>query len=321
MKLNHVMYIAATLLLATIQTAHAQSLDQLMPQSQTQQVTVNVACGDLQKSNCAQVLPHIAQYSAPQGVSINPISSKGSVQSAYAVCKNIVPFAVGQNDAFASVAEQTQCAATYQVIGQPLYPYYGYLIVLNSNKASSLDDLVNNEPSGKSVSIAVGKFGSGGQITFSNMLLTNSSYKQSISEVDQDWTSALGSIEDGNIDGYFVMDSPGSPLIASIKGMVDKNKQPIFKFLDVRPGNAFYALTDWNGKPMYQKVVISENCWVCSATKTVSTNAVLIVNSQWANSDANTNAVTVMRSSADQADAGIRAATLTPKDWTGSIGN
>jgi TRAP-type uncharacterized transport system substrate-binding protein len=295
----------------------APSLDSLMPDNTQFSATMTVACGDLQKSNCAQVLPHIAYYSVPQGVTLNPIASKGSVQSAFGVCKGVVNAAIGQADAFSYVADTTACTASYDTIGAPLYPYFGYLITSAKNSANSLNDLVNNTPDGQSVTIADGKIGSGGQITFGNILATDTEYKQKISEVPEDQNIALGAIQDGSLSGYFIMDSPGSPLIVSIKSATDKNGKPLYKFLDIRPSDQFFALQDWNNKPMYQAVTISSGFF--SDKKTVSTNAVIIVNHSYFNS--NSQAVNYLRGAADQADAAIRAATLTPSNWTGQISN
>ncbi len=300
--------------------AQIQSLDSLGDSTQAQ-TTITIACGDLQKANCAQVLPDIAQYSTASLVNLAPVSSRGSVQSAEGLCKGMVEAAVGQHDAFALVEQSTQCANSFTAVGRPLYPYFGFLVVNAKNPAGSLSDLVADLPSGRSVQIADGKVGSGGQVTFGNILATDQNLRDSVAEKPYDWTVAESQVEDGQLDGYFVMDAPGSPLIQSIKAEVEPGtKKPLFKFLDVRPGPRFYALKDWQGVPLYQQVVVSENCWLCDRTKTVSTWAELFVNSQWANQDQNESAYAVLQKSVDQADASIRAATLTPKDWTGVIG-
>jgi TRAP-type uncharacterized transport system substrate-binding protein len=307
--------------------ANAQSTPSLdsLDNSTVQTVTITVACGDLKKANCAEILPHIAQYTSASNVQIQPVASRGSVQSAEGLCKGLINAAVGQHDAFAEVEQQTLCANTFTSVGHPLYPYFGYLIVAASNKANSLNDMVDNLPTGKDVQIADGKVGSGGQITFDNIRQygtddNGNSYQTTVSALPEDWTIAQEQISSGQLDGYFIMDAPGSPLIAQIKSIIDPNtKKPAFKFLDVRPGDKFYDLQDWKGVPLYQEVTINGGGWFSNATKTVSTWAELYANTTWTNSDTNEQAFSVLQQSADQADAAIRASTLTPKDWTGDI--
>jgi TRAP-type uncharacterized transport system substrate-binding protein len=310
-----------------IPSAHAQSappsLNSMMPQSQNQMVTLNMACGDLGKSNCAQVLPKIKYYSIQQNVNIQPVSSTGSVESALGVCGGEVQAAVGQADAFSSVSATTQCTAAFQIVGKALYPYQAYLVVAASNPAGSLRDLVNNTPMGKSVRIADGKVGSGGKITFQNILNTDATFKQKISERTDDYKSALEEMLDGQLDGYFVMDAPNSPLVDSIESQTDKNGKPLYKFIAVNPSDDFFAITDNlnNGKPLYQSTPLAFGNTTDSGflgiggKNTVEVNAEIIVNSNY-NSGITQQYVDILRSAADSADADITAVTNTPSSWT-----
>lgn len=301
----------------------APSLESMMPQSQSQVVVLNMACGDLQKSNCAQVLPKIKYYSIQQNVNIQPVSSTGSVESALGVCGGEVQAAIGQADAFSAVGSTTQCTGAFQVVGKPPYPYEAYLVVAASNPAGSLGELVSNEPEGKSVRIADGKQGSGGKITFQNILNSDSTFKHKISERTDDYNSALEEMLDGQLDGYFVMDAPNSPLVTNIESQTDKNGKPLYKFIGVNPSDAFFQITDGinNGKPLYSSVALSfgnttEGGFLGFGGKsTIEVNAEIIVNSTYDSGNNQPN-VDVLRSAADSADADIMAATNTPADWT-----
>jgi TRAP-type uncharacterized transport system substrate-binding protein len=299
-----------------VTNAIAASLDDLMPGEQKFEVAVKVACGNKDKSNCAQVLPRVAEYSRPRGVTLEAIESKGSAQSANGVCLGAVQFAIGQLDAFDAVQRNTDCTGTYESVGKPLYPYQGYFVVASNNKASTLDALVANVTEGKALSVASGKIGSGGQVTFENILKANPSYKRVVRVVDSDQDTSLERITNGTLDGYFVMDGPGSDLVQSIKNSKDKNGEPLYKFLDVHPGDAFYGLKSWGGMPMYNEVTIAKGWLMGRDTKTVSTNAVMIVNTKWMNQSRDTaKAVKIITDSADKAEGAIRSDTLTPETW------
>lgn len=323
-----VMFASLAAAIALSHTAKAQDLDSMMGASTNQfSDNVDVACGVLTKANCALVLPKIAHYSVPQGVTISPIESHGSLQSAEAVCKGIIQSAIGQMDAFSLVENSTACASSFQQIGSPLYPYYGYLVVLASNPANSMDDLVNNVQQGQTLNVADGKMGSGGQVTFQALLAADPNWKRVVAESDEDQDSALGNLSDGTLDAYFVMDGPGSALVSTIKNSVDKNGNKVYKFLDISPDSSFFNELDFNGKPLYQSLILKSGWFI--DTHTISTNAVLIVNTSWANgqswgsnpADSNsTQAVNVLRQAQDQAEAAIMASTLTPPNWTGSVG-
>jgi hypothetical protein len=83
MKKIYVLVAAAAMGVAAVAPAMAQSLsERLAAKKQTLAVEMAVACGKLDKSNCTQVLPRLAEYSVPRGVNIKPIESQGSLESA-----------------------------------------------------------------------------------------------------------------------------------------------------------------------------------------------------------------------------------------------
>lgn len=294
------------------------SLDEMAPKASVFSASMNVACGDLQKTSCAIVLPKIMGYSAPQGLTLVPVKSGGSVESAQVgVCPGIVPAAVGMADGFDAVLRLPQCQAAFEVFGPPLFPYFGYLVVAASNPATSLEQLVANAPANTTIIVSDGKAGTGGQVTFSNVLGTNPAYKRVISEDDDPAAASLAKILSGAISGYFVMDSPGSPFLAKLMGQLDSSGKPVFKILDVRPGTDFYALRGVNGHLLYQEVTINPGIMGFGATKTVSTNAEMILNSAWAKNPANAQTISILAAAADKAEAGILAASHSPSDWTG----
>ena len=63
--------------------------------------------------------------------------------------------------------------------------------------------------------------------------------------------TALNKLRDRQIDAFFVMDGPQSPLLQEVRETVDpKTKQRIFKFVDVRPSEKLTAMP-FNGRNLY----------------------------------------------------------------------
>ena len=57
---------------------------------------MEVACGKLDKENCAIVVPEINSKTVLQGVRLKPLESKGSVESLNGLCDGDVTVAVVQ---------------------------------------------------------------------------------------------------------------------------------------------------------------------------------------------------------------------------------
>ncbi len=288
------------------------------PQAPKVSTAINVACGDPKKSSCALVLPQIAAYSAKQGLALVPVATLGSVQSAESnVCPGTAQAAIGMADGFDSVRKSALCATSFDVIGHPLFPYFGYLIVSNAIPVSTLDNLVNNLGVGQVLTVSDGKPGTGGQVTFANILASNPVYRHLIVTTELDRDAALADVQNIALHAYFVMDRPGSPTIQAIANATDAHGNPLYKFLAINPGPAFYGLKDAAGHPLYHEVTINAGFMGFGNTTTVSTDAVVIVNHDWAHDPANAHAVSVLQVAAHQADAGIRMATKTPASWKG----
>jgi OOP family OmpA-OmpF porin len=280
--------------------------------------TIKLACGDLKKSSCALVLPHIAEYSAKQGLALDPVATSGSVESAQSdVCSGTAQAAIGMADGFDSVRKSAACAGSFELMGHPLFPYFGYLIVSNSVPVTTLDNLVNNLGVGQVLTVSDGSAGTGGQVTFANILASNPSYQHAIVTTSLDREASLDAIQNQAQHAYFVMDGPGSPAIQAIANATDAHGNPLYKFLSINPGPAFYVLKDADGRPLYHEVTINAGFMGFGNTTTASTDAVMIVNHAWAHDPANAHEVGVLGVAADKADAAIRAATNTPSDWNG----
>lgn len=277
-------------------------------------VTVQVACGRLDKSNCGQVIPRLLEHLGPNTI-LRPVESEGSIESTTGVCEGVVEAAIAQRD---SVNQRVRrdCVGKVDLVGRPLYPYYGYLVVAASNRADSIEDLVRNVGQGQTVRIAAGSETSGGQTTMQAMLDANPAWKRAVTVSNYSQDTALQRITSGSIDAFFVMDSPHSELLENIRSSVDAREKRVFKFLDVRPGSGFYGLKDWRNQFLYQEVVLEGG--IFSSTKTVSTDAVLIMGNAFRENRQNggTRAAEALGNAVERAVPGILADTRAPRDWT-----
>jgi len=299
--------------LSSIMPAFALNLsDQLHANDTATHVDMNVACGKLDKSNCAQVLPRIAEQIAAFNVGLNPAESDGSLDSAKAVCQGLVPAAIVQRDAADFAARK--CPGKIEGVGKALYPYYGFLVIRADAPYDTLEKLVRHLPAGKTLNIAVGTSGSGGAVTMGYILDSNSEWKRAITMQYQDDT-ALQELRDGNIDGFFIMDAPGSPKIEKIKEETDAKGHPVFQFADVRPGDAFYSIKDWSGKNLFQEETVIHGFF--RDTRSVSVDAVVIVGRAFHDDRAHSGPKTVeaLGVAIDKAVGTIRTDTKAPKDW------
>lgn len=301
---------------ASAQTTAAPSLSQRLATAPgATKIAMEVACGKLEKSNCAQVLPRIAEQSMQSGLALTPVESEGSMESATGVCKGLVPAAIVQRDAADLRRRNADCVGRYEPVGKALYPYYGYLVTAAASRYDSLSGLIDDTPQGKVRTIAAGAIGSGGQVTLGYMLRANPEWKRSVTVANFALDTALQRITDGSVDAFFVMDGPGSDLIDQIKSAVDAKGRPLYKFLDVRPGKQFYATRDWSGRNLYQEVVLEGGFF--HSTKTVSVDALMIVANDFRENRAKNGprAVQLLADAIDRSQAEVFADTKTPRDW------
>jgi len=150
--------------LALTAPARAESLsDRRAAKEATQAVEVEVACGKLEKENCAIVVPEINAKTVPVGLRLKPLESKGSVESVNSLCDGDVQIAVVQADVLVQRVTKPDCTGKVVVLGSPLYPYEGFMVVRAETREDKFGDMVANPKSGAVLHVAAGGSGSGGR--------------------------------------------------------------------------------------------------------------------------------------------------------------
>jgi TRAP-type uncharacterized transport system substrate-binding protein len=171
--------VSAFLLAATPVWADSLS-DRRAAKEKADTVEVEVACGKLDKENCAVVVPEINTKTVSQNVRLKPLESKGSVESVDGLCDGDVQMAVVQADVLATRSAKPDCAGKVVALGRPLYPYEGFMVVRADTREDKFGDMVARVAPGKVLRVAAGGSGSGGELTLRNILSTTPGWKEII---------------------------------------------------------------------------------------------------------------------------------------------
>jgi TRAP-type uncharacterized transport system substrate-binding protein len=329
--MKKVLFIAAiATALSMVATTASADLSAKMKKAAKADITMKVACGSAGKANCNTVVPRLSAETTVAGVNLVAETSKGSVESGIGVClgPDFVEAAVGQRDAFDYVTKTSPtvdrnlpdegCANKFQTVGNPVYPYFGYLIARNDTAYKTLQDMVKSAKPGKFIEISAGELGNGGQITMANIMKGNPEWKTAIHVASLDKNESLRALDSGKIDAYFLMDGPNSDTIAAIRDMKNKDtNEPLYKFIEINLSSKFYAnAKDWNGQPLYYQEEIYIPGVLNFNKPTIATDAVLIVGSKYYN--ANKPAMATLTDATDKAQSPIRSDLSVPKGWKAS---
>jgi TRAP-type uncharacterized transport system substrate-binding protein len=135
--------------------------------------------------------------------------------------------------------------------------------------------LVGHLKTGAVLRVAAGGAGSGGEATLRTILANTPEWKQLIDIQPDGSATALNKLRDREVDAFFVMDGPQSPLLQEVRETIDpKTKKRVFKFVDLRPSDRLLAL-QFNARPIYSTATL-ESGWF-SAIKSISTPAVIAI--------------------------------------------
>ncbi|MBV8095744.1 MAG: hypothetical protein JO110_21455 [Acetobacteraceae bacterium] len=307
--------------LAALAVTHAASAETLSERrasrDKLKEVSLEVACGRADKENCAVVVPEVNVRTVANQVRLTPLESKGSVESIKGLCDGDVNVAVVQADAYAALSRSTSCSGKLAVLGPPVYPYLGFMVVSNERKSKdSFQGMVENPAEGKVLRIAAGGPGSGGELTLRTVLNQHPDWKSRVSIEPDGADTALNKVADGQLDAFFVMDAPKSPLIDLVRQTTNpKTHKPTFKFVDFRPSGATKEMTFNNGWPVYATMTVAPG--VFSSTKTIATPAITAVRNDWYQE--NPHVASVIRQGLEDASATIAAGTGAPTEWKNSF--
>ncbi|MBY6243247.1 TAXI family TRAP transporter solute-binding subunit [Methylosinus sp. Sm6] len=303
--------LALTLVAASTEVPAESLSERRAAKEKVETVEIEIACGKLDKENCAIVAPEINSKTISQGVRLKPLESKGSIESVNGLCEGDVNIAVVQADVLAARVAKPDCAGKLVQLGAPLYPYEGFMVVRAETRESKFADLVDNLKSGSVLRVAAGGAGSGGELTLRSVLASQPEWKLLIDIQPDGSATALNKLRDRQIDAFFVMDGPHSPLLQEVRETVDpKTRQRVFKFVDFRPGERLSGQR-FNGRALYATATI-ESGWF-SALRSISTPAVIAIRDEFYRGQPSIAAK--IRQAAEDASPAIAARAGARPDW------
>jgi TRAP-type uncharacterized transport system substrate-binding protein len=290
----------------------AQSLsDRRAAKDAASAAEIEIACGKIDKESCAIAAPEIGAKTAPVGVRLKPLESKGSVESVNGLCDGDVKIAIVQMDVMVQRLAKPDCTGKIVGLGSPLYPYEGFMVVREDARESKFGDMVGALKPGAVLRVAAGGSGSGGEATLRAILANAPEWKQVIDIQPDGAATALNKLRDREIDAFFVMDGPKSPLLTEVRETLDpKTKKRVFKFVDLRPNEKLLGL-QFNNRAIYATATL-ESGWF-SAIKSISTPAVIAIRDDYYR--ANPDIAAKIRQAAEDALPAIAAKAGARPDW------
>lgn len=275
-------------------------------------IVLHVACGGLFKAACAKVLPRIATRTVQEGVELKPAGGGIPTDSFGAVCEGQAAAAIVQHDVIALIGRQPPCLGRFEFVGQPLYPYYAFLVVKAGTAFRQLDDMAGAT---RRRVIMAGAEGTGGQITLGFLLRSNPLLHRSIAAAMGDPDVALQRVADGSIDGFFAVEPLDSDVIDRIRRTIDTHGKPLYTFIDIRPVPAFFQIGDGGGHCLYRLTALEFG--VGEPVTTVSLDAVMLLGRAFRDAHARggPRAMDALATAIDAAQTAILADTRSPPDW------
>ena len=194
------------------------------------------------------------------------ITSRGSVENFDRLVKGEANVAIAQKDAYRwYVSKHPEAADKIDLIGD-LYQECVFLVVKKDGKVENDGDLQK-----EGVTIAVGKKGSGAQVTWEYMTQLESGFKKATS-IPKGGNRVLAKVASGKYDAALFVIQP-------------KPKGWLFKTVANNKDLEFGSITDWDlndkyeGKPIYtfEKVKVEDGLFG-DKVKTICTTASIFIN-------------------------------------------
>jgi hypothetical protein len=272
-------------------------------------ITLQVACGGLAKQACVKVVPRIASRTVQAGINLKPLGSGLALDTAAAVCEGEAAAAMVQRDALALLARLPSCTGRYGIVGRPLYPWYGFLVVKTGAPFRDLGDMA-----GKRLVVA-GSPGSSGQIALRFLLQSDPALQKSVTVSMGDSDIALAWVANGSADGFFALDTLDSDLIDRVRMTVDAHGKPLYSFIDIRPQQAFFHDGDGAGHCLYRLTALDFGSPVPITTFSEDAVMILARASRDAHAKSGPNASDAIATAIDAVEPAILADMKSPSDW------
>jgi hypothetical protein len=245
-------------------------------------------------------------------VDLKPAAGGIPSDTVTAVCDGHAAAAIVQHDAIALIGRQPPCRGHFDLVGQPLYPYYAFLIVRADIPFRQFDEMSGDK---RRRVIMAGAEGTGGQITLGFLLRSDPALKRSINVAMGDPDVGLQGVADGSIDGFFAVEPLDSDMISRARRRTDAHGKPLYSFIDIRPPPEFFRTGDGGGNCLYRLAALDFGG--TEPVTTVSLDAVMLIGHTFhdAHARGGPRAADALASAIDAAQTAILADTKSPSDW------
>ena len=276
-------------------------------------ITLHVACGEVFDAACAKVLPSIAARTAPTGIDLKPAESGGALDPIALVCQDQVAAAIVPADALAERARQPACLGRFDVVGHPLYPLYAFLVV-RAGRAGPFARRPRRRPGGarRSPPARMGPARASRWMRCCDPIRPGNERSPSPTMTP---TTAPPRIADGSIDGFFAVESLGDVLLDQLRLSTNARGEPLYRFVDIRPGPEFFRARDADGHCLYRSTALDFGG--AAPVTTVSVDAVMILGRGYRQAHARGGpfAPDALASAIDATRAAILTDMKSPGDW------
>jgi hypothetical protein len=287
--------IAALLAFAARPGAQGVLDDRLRGQLDNAPLTLEVGCGELNDVPCARILPALNQRTEPSGVLLKPSGPQSFPRALSDVCEARAAAAIVPRDV---MVRSVPCPEGMEVVGKPLFPVYGFLVVPASAGFRGLSDLTGD---GAPILVDVD-----GEAMWNALSVTRAAWTRDIEVTEDGFEPALRQLLKGSADAYFTVMPLNGGLMARLRTAAGANGRPLYGVIDLRMANV----------PCVYRPAMLE----FSATKTLATlsaDAVLVLGRSFraAHARGGPPAGDVLVSALDSARETIQTAMAVPRDW------
>ena len=282
-------------------------------------LTLDVACGPLDRAPCAQVLPRLAATAqgmmprmmpgvtprvTPRGVeamtALNAMT--GICQARPTAAAALVP-----RDAIGSL---TYCAV--DLVGGPLWPAYALLVVRAGTPFRHLGDLTREAAGGRKRVIAADD---AGQIMLDRLLRANPVWRRALAVTRENTPTGLSLVASGNVDAFFTVEAPDGDWVERIRRMTTSAGKPLYGFLDIHPAVAFFQEDDGKGHCLYRRTGLDVGGTAPVTTVATDVVMVLAAKSRDMRAAGGPRVADVLAAALEATRAGILTDMRVPRDW------
>ena len=186
-------------------------------------LTLEVGCGELNDAPCARILPAINRRTEASGIQVKPSGPQSFPRGLADVCEARSAAAIVPRDL---LVRPMPCPEGMEVVGKPLFPVYGFLVVPAAGGFRGLGDLKGE---GAPILVDID-----GEAMWNALSVTQPAWRREIEVTEDGFEPALRQLLKGSADAYFTVMPLNGGLMARLRSAIGANGRPLYTVLDLR---------------------------------------------------------------------------------------